>query len=147
MGIVTTICTALGGFEGVIWTEVLQAALMLFAPLAIIWFCLAGLPGGFGSWWRPDDPRQIRPRSPLVGYHGAGRVDSPARHVPHLHRRAGGRQPLIQRIYSAPLKEVRRVNATFTISGLLIGILAYGIGITIFAYFPPTPDARPHRAE
>jgi Na+/proline symporter len=50
-----------------------------------------------------------------------------------------GDQPLIQRIYSAPLKDVRRVNATFTICGILIGALTYGMGITIFAYFRANP--------
>jgi SSS family solute:Na+ symporter len=51
MGVVTTIYTAIGGFEAVIWTEVLQAVLMLLAPLAIIWVCIASLPGGMGEFW------------------------------------------------------------------------------------------------
>ena len=140
MGIVTTIYTALGGFEAVIWTEVLQAALMLFAPLAIIWFCLQGLPGGFGEFVETGLEHGKFDLAifswdlavPTVGILMLGQFLT-FTVVP------AGDQPLIQRIYSAPLKEVRRVNATFTICGLLIGTLTYGMGITIFAYFRANP--------
>ena len=140
MGIVTTIYTALGGFEAVIWTEVLQAALMLFAPLAIIWFCLAGLPGGFGEFVETG-MTHAKFDLALLSWD----ITVPAVWILLLGTfltftvAPAGDQPLIQRIYSAPLKEVRRVNATFTICGLLIGILTYGMGITIFAYFRANP--------
>ncbi len=140
MGIVTTIYTALGGFEAVIWTEVLQAALMLFAPLAIIWFCLEGLPGGFGEFVETG-VAHAKFDLALLSWD----ITVPAVWILLLGTfltftvAPAGDQPLIQRIYSAPLKEVRRVNATFTICGILIGALTYGMGITIFAYFRANP--------
>lgn len=140
MGIVTTIYTAIGGFEAVIWTEVLQAALMLFAPLAIIWFCLAGLPGGFGEFVETGVEHA---KFDLAIF--SWDVTVPAVWMLMLSGfltstvAPAGDQPLIQRIYSAPLKEVRRVNATFTICGIIIGIMTYGMGIFIFAYFRANP--------
>jgi SSS family solute:Na+ symporter len=140
MGVVTTVYTALGGFEAVIWTEVLQAALMLLAPLAIIWFCLQGLPGGFGEF---VETGMAHGKFDLAIF--SWDVTVPAVWMLMLSGfltatvAPAGDQPLVQRIYSAPLKEVRRVNATFTICGILIGVLTYGMGITIFAYFRANP--------
>ncbi len=141
MGVITTIYTAIGGFEAVIWTEVLQAVLMLLAPVLIIWICITSLPGGLSDFW-----------STGVAYSKfdfaifTTDVSLPAVWVLMLGSfltatlATAGDQPMIQRIFSAPLKEVRRVNATFTICGIIIGILVNVMGIAIFAYFRAHPE-------
>ncbi len=140
MGLVTTIYTALGGFEAVIWTEVLQAALMIFAPLAILWFCVAGLPGGFKEFIASGVTYEKFDLA-LVSWD----VTLPAFWILLIGGfltftvSTAGDQPLIQRVFSAPLNEVRKVNATFTICGILIGIMTYGMGVAIFAYFRANP--------
>jgi SSS family solute:Na+ symporter len=53
---------------------------------------------------------------------------------------SAGDQPVIQRVFSAPLPEVRKVNATFTICGIIIGIMTNVMGIAIFAYFRAHPE-------
>jgi hypothetical protein len=46
MGCITTLYTALGGFNAVVWTDVFQGILKFFAPLFMIALCLFSLPGG-----------------------------------------------------------------------------------------------------
>jgi SSS family transporter len=140
MGVVTTIYTAIGGFDAVIWTEVLQAGLMLFAPIAIMWVCVQSLPGGVEEFFQTG-----------VTY---GKFDFavlswdlavPAVWVLLLMAFLNntvvpaGDQPIIQRVFSAPLPEVRKVTLTFTICGILIGVMTNMMGLTIFAYFHAKP--------
>lgn len=140
MGVITTIYTAIGGFEAVIWTEVLQAALMLLAPVAIIWVCIAGLPGGLGEFWSTGiayakfdfavlswDATVPAVWMLVIGTFLSATVAS------------AGDQPVIQRVFSAPLHEVRRVNATFTVCAIIIGVMTNIMGIAIFAYFRAHP--------
>jgi SSS family transporter len=141
MGIITTIYTALGGFEAVIWTEVLQAALMLFAPLAIIWICITSLPGGFSEFWSTGMAYSKFDFAMLTWD-----MTLPAVWMLVLGTfltttvASAGDQPVIQRVFSAPLPEVRRVNATFTVCGIIIGIMVNVMGIAIFAYFRARPE-------
>jgi Na+/proline symporter len=51
-----------------------------------------------------------------------------------------GDQPIIQRVFSAPLHEVRRVTAMEATCGILIGILSNVLGIAIFSYFRAHPE-------
>ncbi len=141
MGVITTIYTAIGGFEAVIWTEVLQAVLMLFAPLAIIWVCIASLPGGASEFWSTG-VAYAKFEFAVLSWD----VTVPAVWMLVLGTflvttvASAGDQPVIQRVFSAPLPEVRKVNATFTICGLIIGIITNVMGIAIFAYFRARPE-------
>lgn len=140
MGVVTTIYTAIGGFEAVIWTEVLQAVLMLLAPLAIIWVCIMSLPGGFGDFWAIGTAYSKFDFAVLTWD-----VTVPAVWMLVLGTfltttvASAGDQPVIQRVFSAPLPEVRWVNATFTVCGIIIGIMVNVMGIAIFTYFHTYP--------
>lgn len=49
MGVITTIYAMEGGFEAVIWTDVLQTAVTIVGVAVAIWFMTAGVPGGFGG--------------------------------------------------------------------------------------------------
>lgn len=46
MGTCIIIYTVLGGIEAVIWTEVVQALLLTFGALLIVWIVVADMPGG-----------------------------------------------------------------------------------------------------
>jgi len=140
MGLLTTIYTAVGGFEAVIWTEVFQAALMLLAPIAIIYVCIAGLPGGVGEFFEIGKDYGKFDFA-LVTWD----VAVPAVWVLILMQfvsctvATAGDQPVIQRVFSAPLAEVRKVNAMSTACGIIIGILVNVMGLAIFAYFRAHP--------
>ena len=141
MGIITTIYTAIGGFDAVIWTEVFQGLLKFFAPLVMIGICIANLPGGAGEFintsvtYRKFDFALVTwdVAVPafwilLIGTFLTSTVS------------AAGDQPIIQRIFSAPLHEVRRVNAMSTACGVLIGLIVNVMGLAIFAYFRAHPE-------
>lgn len=140
MGVITTIYTAVGGFEAVIWTEVFQAALMLFAPLAIIWIAVANLPGGIGDFFAIGS-QYHKFEFALITWD----VAVPAFWILMIMQfvtatvSVAGDQPIIQRVFSAPLNEVRRVNAMSTACGIIIGILVNVMGLAIFAYFHAHP--------
>ncbi len=141
MGFITTLYTAIGGFEAVIWTEVFQAVLMLFVPIAMIVLCLTALPGG---------PSEFV--STGLAYNKfdfalfTWDVAVPAFWLLMLMQfvtvtvAVAGDQPVIQRVFSTPLKEVRRVNAMSTACGILIGVIVNVMGLAIFAYFRAHPE-------
>jgi Na+/proline symporter len=49
MGTVTTVYAMEGGFEAVVWTDVLQVGVMLGGVGTAIWFMAHGVPGGLGG--------------------------------------------------------------------------------------------------
>ncbi|HUQ93604.1 MAG TPA: sodium/solute symporter [Bryobacteraceae bacterium] len=51
IGAVTAIYTMLGGVRGVIYTDILQAAVFMSGWLASVWCILRGLPGGASQAW------------------------------------------------------------------------------------------------
>lgn len=140
MGILTTVYTAVGGFEAVIWTEVFQAALMLIAPVAIIVVCIVGLPGGVGEFFEIGSSYGKFDFALLTWD-----VAVPAVWILLFMQfvtctvATAGDQPVIQRVFSAPLAEVRKVNAMSTACGIGIGILVNVMGLAIFAYFHANP--------
>jgi len=49
MGLVTTLYATEGGFEAVVWTDVLQVAMMVAGVVLIVWFAAAGVDGGLSG--------------------------------------------------------------------------------------------------
>ncbi len=141
MGILTTIYTALGGFEAVIWTEVFQGFLKFIAPIAMITVCMFSLPGGVPEFVQTS-----------FNYHKfdlallTWDVTVPAMWIMLVNGFLiatvvpAGDQPIIQRIFSSPTKEVRRVTAMSMACGVIIGLLTQVLGIAIFCYFRAHPD-------
>ena len=139
-GILTTIYTAVGGFKAVIWTEVFQGILKFAAPVAMIGICLKGLPGGLREFVAVSE-RYHKFDVALLTWDLA---------VPALWimlivtlfqftLMQAGDQPMIQRIFSAPENEVRRVAGTMAICAILIAVVVNVMGIAIFAYFHAHP--------
>jgi SSS family transporter len=141
MGILTTIYTAVGGFESVIWTEVFQGVLKFIAPLAMVIVAIVSLPGGFGEFWKTSEDYG-KFEMALVTWD----VTVPAiwillvSYMLQFTVVKAGDQPIIQRVFSAPLHEVRRVSAMEVTCGILIGILSNVLGIAIFSYFRAHPE-------
>lgn len=141
MGILTTIYTAVGGFESVIWTEVFQGVLKFIAPLAMVVVAIVSLPGGFGEFWKTSGDYGKFDMA-LVTWD----VTVPAiwilliSYMLQFTVVKAGDQPIIQRVFSAPLHEVRRVTAMEVSCAILIGILSNVLGIAIFSYFRAHPE-------
>jgi SSS family transporter len=140
MGALTTLYTSVGGFDSVIWTEVFQGVLKFIAPLVMIIVAIVALPGGFGEFWKTGiEYRKFE--CALLTWD----VTVPALWILILSYllqftvMKAGDQPIIQRVFSAPMSEVRRVSAMDTVCGILIGILSNVLGIAIFSYFRAHP--------
>jgi len=141
MGVLTTIYTSVGGFESVIWTEVFQGILKFFAPLVMIIVAIVALPGGFGEFLKTGvEYRKFE--CALLTWD----VTVPAlwilivSYLLQFTVMKAGDQPIIQRVFSAPMSEVRRVSAMDTTCAILIGILSNVLGIAIFSYFRAHPE-------
>jgi len=52
VGLVSVVYTAAGGITAVVWTDVLQFAMIFVGLAAGIWAAVAGVPGGFGELWQ-----------------------------------------------------------------------------------------------
>jgi SSS family solute:Na+ symporter len=52
VGVVSVIYTATGGISAVVWTDVLQFAMIFVGLAAGIWAAVVGIPGGFGELWQ-----------------------------------------------------------------------------------------------
>ncbi len=141
MGILTTIYTAVGGFESVIWTEVFQGVLKFIAPLSMVVVAIVSLPGGFGEFLKTSGDYGKFDMAILTWD-----VTVPAiwilliSYMLQFTVVKAGDQPIIQRVFSAPLHEVRRVTAMEVCCAILIGILSNVLGIAIFSYFRAHPE-------
>jgi SSS family transporter len=141
MGLLTTIYTTVGGFKAVIWTEVFQGALKFLAPIAMVVICIASLPGGLGQF---IDIGQKYHKFDIALL--TWDITVPALWIMLLNNflqftvQLAGDQPMIQRVFSAPAHEVRRVAAMNVICGIAIGIVVNVMGIAIFSYFHAHPE-------
>lgn len=140
MGALTTVYTAIGGFKAVIWTEVLQGVLKFIAPVVMIAIAISSLPGGLGEFVRIGQTYHKFDFA-LVTWD----VTVPAVWLLVLKTllestlQQAGDQPIIQRVFSAPPHEVRRVSAMMVTCSILISALVNVMGIAIFAYFHAHP--------
>ena len=50
-GLIAALYTLAGGIKAVVWTDTLQAGLLLFAALAVLFSLIAAAPGGFSGIW------------------------------------------------------------------------------------------------
>ncbi len=140
MWAVTTLYTAFGGFQAVVYTDVFQGLLKFFAPLCMIGVCIYAIPGGVSEFvkiglahhkfdfalmtWDPTLPAVW---ILFVATFMAGTIVQ------------AGDQPTIQRVFSSPVKEVRRVAAMSAACGILISVVTNILGLAIFGYFHAHP--------
>ncbi|NET73603.1 MAG: sodium-coupled permease, partial [Sphaerospermopsis sp. SIO1G2] len=52
VGIISIVYTVAGGISAVVWTDVLQFAMIFVGISAGIWAATSAIPGGFGELWR-----------------------------------------------------------------------------------------------
>jgi solute:Na+ symporter, SSS family len=144
IGVVTTIYSLEGGFEAVIWTDVLQAFVMLGAVGIALWYLGAGLPGGLGGLfpaaheagkfslinWAPD---LTQPTVPVFF----------ALFLATIFIQVGD-QPLMQRMLSsANAAEARRTVIVGNLIGCVGSILFFFVGTALWAFYRAHPERLP----
>lgn len=153
--LLTAIYTTLGGIKAVIWTDMIQATIMMGSALVAIALLYAGIPGGWDeigrrlaspgdlrvldtglastrSWW--DNAKGILESEYTIW---AGILGSTfttmATH--------GTDQDMVQRMLTA--KDVRRSRLSLVLSGLAdipIVLVFLAIGILLWVHFQVNPD-------
>ncbi len=140
MGVLTTVYTAIGGFNAVIWTDVFQGVLMIAAPLLVIGYALGGSGGDIAASWQAlesaDKLRLVvtdwNLALPVVWFLLLGGLYNIIAGV--------GDQPVIQRVFSVPMNQVRRTALMSTLCGIVISIFTYGMGLAIFVFYQSRPQ-------
>jgi len=141
MGALTTVYTAIGGFKAVIWTEVFQGVLKVLAPLTMIIFAIRAIPGGVGEFiqigktYHKFDLALVTWDLAVPAFWLLFMKTLMEGTLQHA-----GDQPIIQRVFSTPLNEVRRVSAMMAVCALLISVIVNVMGVVIFAYFHTHPN-------
>lgn len=155
--LLTAIYTTLGGIKAVIWTDMIQAVVMMSSAIIAIALLFAGIPGGWDeigrrlaspgdlrfidsgieparSWW--DNVKGILESEYTIW---AGILGSTfttmATH--------GTDQDMVQRMLTA--KDVRRSRLSLILSGLAdipIVLIFLTIGILLWVHFQANPDPR-----
>lgn len=142
MGLVTTLYTALGGISAVIWTDVLQGTLMLATPLFVIVLAISHVPGGWSGFIATGVQYQKFDFA-LATWD----VTLPAFWLLFLNMfliwtvQIAGDQPMIQKIFASPTRDVRRTAGVLLICGAIIAVMVQSMGVSIFAYFHHHPAA------
>ncbi|MEO8615203.1 MAG: hypothetical protein ABI600_08695, partial [Luteolibacter sp.] len=139
MGGVTTIYTVKGGLKAVIITEAIQGATMVIGISLIVILAISGLPDGMHSFiatsrefhkfnlglWTWDETMPVIWILVLT---------------PILNKLAfAADQPVVQRVFATPLKDVRKLAAMFLVCSVFISFAVNLAGISIFSYFHQHP--------
>ncbi|MBL7715314.1 MAG: sodium:solute symporter [Bdellovibrionales bacterium] len=148
MTVLTAIYTTLGGIRAVIWTDTIQASLMVFSSVATFFFLLSKIPGGWagagevlGGWdkvpfldFGPSDWREFLLSKYTVGAAIFGSTFTTlATH--------GTDQDMVQRMLTA--KDVQRSRWSLIVSGIAdipIVFVFSALGILLWVFYQKFPD-------
>jgi SSS family transporter len=139
MGVLTTVYTSVGGFEAVVWTDVAQGFVMLFGPLLIIGYALGGIPGTWGQMYEAG-----LEYGKFTGALWTWDWTVMAFWIPLLAavlNIAGfaGDQPIVQRVYATPERDVKRLQYAFAFLGVSVAVLVTAVGLSLFFYYHANP--------
>ena len=140
MGFLTTAYTAIGGFEAVIWTDFIQGGLMLLGAIFMIVLAITGLPGGFSEFVSSASASgkfdmvilNWEYTMPVIWIFALGTMLQNLAFVAD--------QPVIQRVYATPQKDMQKLAAMFILCGIIISLFVNFAGISIFTYFKANPE-------
>lgn len=145
VGVSTLVYTFFGGIEGVVWTDVMQGALLLLAGLVSIGFILLGAPGGAGAVF--DTALEAgkfqlvsaewtwnRPSTGLLMIFGLN----------FYFQKYAADQTVVQRYLLSP--SPRQASRALWISSILImlvWVLFMSVGVLLWAYYQLQPGLLP----
>jgi SSS family transporter len=139
MGVLTTVYTAVGGFEAVIWTDVAQGVIMLLGPLLMIVYALSGTGSGPSEWMAVAT--HYEKFTPVLLTWDFTVYAAWIAVLASILTVAGfaGDQPIVQRVYATPLKDVKRLQYMFAFLGVFVAVLVTAVGTSLFLYYQANP--------
>ena len=140
MGLLTTIYTTMGGFEAVIWTDFSQGVLMMLGAGLMVVMAITGLPGGVSEFLATGAEfgkfklaiLEWDYTLPILWVFGLGLL------MQNL--AFAGDQPIVQRVFATPLKDMRKLAGMFCFCSVAISLFVNFSGISIFTYFHAHPE-------
>lgn len=140
MGGLTTLYTCFGGFEAVIWSDVMQGGMMLLGLLIIAVFGIWALPEGFTTFYEVNQANHK-----LNAFLFSSDMSLPlfiffALNTIIVQMNFVSDQSLAQRILCTPEKDVPKLAGAMTACSIVVALLAGFAGLSLFAYFATFPD-------
>ena len=139
IGVVTTLYSSAGGFEAVIWTDVIQGLLILVGFLTVGAVAYCCLPDGMNTLvecgLEADKFRLFMTNwdfsLPVIWITVIGTVIGWTTFASD--------QVTAQRITCTPLKDVRKLSLLSGLLGFIVAVMAGGIGVILFACYKSDP--------
>ena len=139
MGVVTTIYTVKGGLKAVMLTEAIQGATMLIGIALVIGLAIYALPNGMSGFIETSRDFQKFDMT-LWTWDETMPVIWILILTPIFTKLAfAADQPVVQRVFATPLKDVRKLAAMFLFCSVFISFAVNFAGISIFSYFQANP--------
>ncbi len=140
IGGVTTLYSSAGGFEAVIWTDVVQGILIIVGFIAVGVIAYFNVPGGIDGIMEAG-----RAGDKFVLFMTGFDFSLPVVWISIIGMVLGwmtfaSDQTIAQRISCTPLKDVRKLSYIYTILGVLVALMSGAIGVMLFAYFRSSPE-------
>lgn len=140
MGILTTLYSAAGGFEAVVWTDVFQGILMIVGFVMIGLLALWNVPGGMAEVWRMGAEAEkfrlviteVDPTLPMIWFAVLGAI------LGFL--AFASDQATAQRVLATPMADVRKFAFLTGVNGVLVAFIAGAVGIFLFAFYKSSPE-------
>jgi SSS family transporter len=145
VGLLVAVYASLGGIKAVIWTDVVQAVLMVGAMVLTVGVCLARVPdGAAGIWSLAEANEKLRFFDPSLDFTRTTSLGMLFGITFSTLASYGVDQVVVQRYFT--VKDYRSMVKSAW-SGMLatipIALLTAFIGLSVFAYFTAFPDRLP----
>jgi SSS family solute:Na+ symporter len=139
-GIVTTIYSAAGGFEAVVWTDVTQGLLMMAGFIALGVLAFMNIDGGFGAFLEFGTELErfnlfifkFDMTVHMIWFAFLGQII--------MLMSFASEQTTAQRVLSTPMKDVRKLAWMFGVFAFLVALVVAFVGMGIFGFFKSQPE-------
>lgn len=140
MGVLTTIYTTFGGFEAVIWTDVIQGAMMVIGCLIMIFTSIWALPHGVSDFYMTSVEYNkfmfaiwdLNWAYPVFWFATIAFITQQLTFAAD--------QPTVQRVYATPVKDMKKLAGMAAFCAVLIAVLVNLTGLSLFAFFKSYPE-------
>ena len=140
LGVITLIYTSLGGMRAVVFTDVVQTAILFGGALLALW-TITNSMGGVSAWWPHEWSERWAP--PLYGFQTDARVTmgwAMTSVFIWFVATAGSDQMAIQRyLATRDVRAARRAFLTTLACDTVVLTLLAILGLALFAYFQANP--------